>query len=101
MEYITLEMLKHHLYIDHDLDDFLLTMMASTAEDVIINYITKSPYLNEEQTIVRTPVIAAIAIYVGILYRNRDSDNFGRLSERQLPQSITSLLASLRSPTIV
>lgn len=102
LKYITVEMLKHHMFIDHDLDDELIKMYALAAEHIISNYITESPFISEidendvEHISVKQNVVAAIAIYTAILYLNRDEISNKNQTERQLPQSVTSLLATER-----
>lgn len=101
LKYITLEQLKHHTYVDHDLDDSILTLYALTAETILEDYVTESIYVDEDETIVKRNFIAAIAIYAAILYKHRDDTDFNSNDSRALPQSVSSLLANLRSPTIV
>lgn len=101
LKYITLEQLKHHAYVDHDLDDSILTLYGLTAETILEDYVTESIYVDEDETIVKTNFIAAIAIYAAILYRNRDETNLNSNDSRSLPPSVTSLVANLRSPTVV
>lgn len=101
LKYITLEQLKHHIIVDHDLDDSIITLYASTAETILEDYVTDSVYKDDEETIVKSNFIAAIAIYAAILYRNRDETDLNSNNARVLPQSVTSLVSNLRSPTVV
>lgn len=102
LKYITLEMLKHHIIIDHELDDSIITMYGCTAETILENYVTESVYVDDdEQTIIKANFIAAIAIYAAILYRNRDETDLNSTDARSLPRSVTTLISNLRSPTVV
>ncbi|QKS24599.1 head-tail connector protein [Vreelandella titanicae] len=100
LKYITLEMLKHHIFVDHDLDDSIITLYGCTAEQILEDYVTESVFIDEEQTIIKANFQAAVAIYTAILYRNRDETDLNSNNSRSLPRSVTSLIANLRSPTI-
>ncbi|MBT2771317.1 phage gp6-like head-tail connector protein [Halomonas sp. ISL-60] len=101
LKYITLEQLKHHIIVDHNLDDMIITLHACAAEQILENYVTESVYQDDEETIVKPNFIAAIAVYSAILYRNRDETDLNNKNSRGLPQAVTSLISNLRSPTVV
>lgn len=91
MNYITIEEIKQHLYIDFEADDEVLADMINTAEAIIEKYLNvqlaglsadgKLPY----------PIKQAIKIMVGNLYANRESVSFNAIPYK-IPFSYEYLL---------
>lgn len=91
MNYITIEEIKQHLYIDFEADDEVLADMINTAEAIIEKYLNvqltglfidgKIPY----------PIKQAIKIMVGNLYANRESVSFNAIPYK-IPFSYEYLL---------
>lgn len=87
---VTLEILKAHLNITHDLDDSLLTQKLAAATAWVASYIGED--VTDETP---APVDEAIMQLAGHLYENREASIEG--AAELLPFSIIDLLAPYRA----
>lgn len=107
IEVVTLEEVKSHLRIDHDVSDADLQnkIKSSTAAvlDFVDYWLQKNG--NDENKIKHLPdfnrVKNAVLILVGILYRDPDGADKGLYSRGELPFPVTSLIYSLHKPVII
>ncbi|MBL5911232.1 head-tail connector protein [Enterobacter asburiae] len=104
---VTVEQVKKHLNIDDDYydDDLDLKIMAASA--ALLAYmqggrqlvVDESGNLIEGETLSRVQVAALVL--VGWLDRNRGGEENDRITQGELPFSITMLIYDLRRPTII
>lgn len=85
MALITLEQLKEHVVMDHDLDDSKLQQIADDASELMLNYL-KRPLDSWQDTAlapdgVPGPVRAATLKIGAALYENRDGSGTPALSQ--------------------
>jgi len=123
MMYVTLERGKHHLNMDHDLDDVLITAYIGAASGAVKNYLkSASPYEVERDSnddpildssgdptyvvdssddkIVKYEVQAAVLLMLGFLYKDRDENPDSAFDRGFLPKPVTALLYPLRDPAL-
>jgi hypothetical protein len=123
MMYVTLELAKNHLNMDHDEDDFLIGAYARAASAAVKNYLkSASPYQYELDAddspvydtngdlvyvidtsgdrVVRDEVQSAVLILIGHLYRDRDGNEGSAYEQGYLPKPVTALLYPLRTPAL-
>lgn len=97
--YILLNDLKDHVLVDRDFfeDDNLMLIYINAAEDAVARYLNKKL----EDTLVDgelpASIYAAILLYAGHLYANRETVAFAQASE--IPLSFTYLLNLNRNYT--
>ena len=72
MRYLTLELCKKHVYVDHDEDDELIELYAAAAEDSIENYLEQPLSNIEENGALPSAVREAMLLFFGTLYNNRE-----------------------------
>ena len=72
MRYLTLEMCKKQVYVDHNEDDAMIELQATAAEDVIEQCLNRS--LDELAVDGRLPsaIVQAMLLFFGSLYANRE-----------------------------
>ena len=97
---VTLEEVKAHVEVDHDLDDDLLDEKRLAAEAAVIDYLENDElaYGAESAPQVREAVLQLVAT----LYRYRDDPTMdNKILHGFLPFSVTMLIYRLRDPTVV
>lgn len=73
MRYLTLELCKQHLVVDHDEDDELIRLYASSVENNIEHQIERSlSELEDENGKLPADLIAVMLLFLGSLYANRE-----------------------------
>lgn len=65
--YVTLEEAKQHLRVDHNDEDLLIEELIDAGEEVVIRQC-----LDFEDDVMPSPLKAAVLLYVGDLYANRE-----------------------------
>lgn len=121
MKYVTLELAKSHLEMDHDEDDTLITAYITAASGAVKNYLKSAlpfeverdefgvvvldpdgkpqPIIDNQGAYVILPeVVAATLILVGHFYKDRDNNADGAFEQGYLPKPVTALLYPLRDP---
>lgn len=96
MPIVTLDDVKHHLRYDDDANDANLTMYIAAAESAIKRYITE-----EIPTDIPAEIKTAVLMMVGYFDDNRSPDKDTLTNGNYLPQPVTSLIYSYRTPTAV
>lgn len=104
---VTTEQVKKHLNIDDDYYDDDIDLKIMVASAAILAYmqgsrqlvVDESGKLIEGETLSR--VQGATLILVGWLDRNRGGEENDRITQGELPFSITMLIYDLRRPTII
>ncbi|WP_373099340.1 MULTISPECIES: head-tail connector protein [Pasteurellaceae] len=96
---LTIDEIKAHLNLDHDLDDDLLEAYKSATLEVAQNHIGKT--FGEEQTDKTVPFTSAIKIgclmYIAYLYTNREAvTDLANL--KPAPMAISALWEVYREP---
>lgn len=106
---VTLNQLKTHLRIDDEElqdEDFLndIKLKCEQASQIVLKYLRlpDDSFLDEELNPSGVPfyITAAVLIYTGILFKNRDGEMDENLNYGQLPKSVTNLLIQWRQCTI-
>lgn len=72
MRYLTLEMCKKQVYVDHDEDDAMIELQATAAEDVIEQNLNRKL---EDVTVdgkLPSAITQAMLLFFGALYANRE-----------------------------
>ncbi|WGE65978.1 head-tail connector protein [Actinobacillus equuli subsp. equuli] len=97
---ISLDEIKAHLRIEHDLDDSLLDMLAESALEVAQNYIGKTWGENNTEQEVRftSGIKVGCLMFIGHLYANRETVADVQLYE--VPFAISALWNPYREPSI-
>lgn len=72
MRYLTLELCKHHAYIDHSEDDNLVEIYASAAENAVENYLECPLASKEVDGKLPEDLLNAMLLLFGSLYANRE-----------------------------
>jgi uncharacterized phage protein (predicted DNA packaging) len=72
MRYLTLELCKKHLYVDHNEDDVLIEMYASSAENNIEKKIERPLEDLEKDGRLPEDLVNAILLFLGSMYNNRE-----------------------------
>ena len=90
MRFLTLELCKKHIYVDHDEDDMMIDLQATAAEDVIELHLGRSLDDMATDGELPPPIQQAILLYFGSLYANREG-----FSTMQ-PQPTASMIALLQ-----
>ena len=128
MNLVTLEQAREQLRSDSSDDDDYLKVKISAASSAVLEYITASiwepqrdnegrPLIGPEgkeiplvdeggKKVVRLLVQQATLLTIGYFYRERDGSQEFRVADQSgygyaLPQAATSLLYSMRKPTVV
>lgn len=72
MRYLTLEMCKKQVYIDHNEDDAMVELQATAAEDIIEQNLNKK--LEDVAVDGKLPsaIMQAMLLFFGALYANRE-----------------------------
>ena len=72
MRYLTLEMCKKQVYVDHDEDDAMIELQAAAAEDVIEQNLNRK--LEDVAVDGKLPsaIMQAMLLFFGALYANRE-----------------------------
>lgn len=106
--FVTLDEAKGHLKIDSDAGDSDLQMKIYSATAAILDYVqgSRDRLIGADGKVIPdTPemqrVKQATLIFIGILDRVRGGEEESQYLQGQLPFSVTSLIYSLRKPTIV
>jgi len=108
LEFVSLDEVKDHLKIDTDAGDADLQLKIYSASAAILDYVqgsrdrlidTAGKVIPDTPELLR--VKQATLIFVGILDRVRGGEEETQYQQGQLPYSVTSLIYSLRKPTIV
>ncbi|CBW28759.1 head-tail connector protein [Haemophilus influenzae] len=98
---LTIDEIKAHLNLDHDLDDELLEAYKSTALEVCRKHIGKTFGEEEtEQTVPFTPAIkVGCLMYIAYLYTNREAvTDLANL--KPAPMTISALWDVYREPCV-
>lgn len=66
-KYVTLEEAKQHLRVEHSDEDLLIESLIDAGEDIVIRQC-----LDFENNVMPSPLKAAVLLYVGDLYENRE-----------------------------
>lgn len=104
---VTLEEAKEHLRVDHDADDSDIQLKIAGVSAVILDYLKDAADKiidDNGQPIESTElyrVKIAVLLLLGILYKDRDGELMSQWRLGFLPDSVTALIYSLRSPTVV
>ncbi|HGJ5854566.1 head-tail connector protein (plasmid) [Arsenophonus nasoniae] len=93
MQFVSLEEAKRHLRINHEYDNEDLLIKIKAASERIAEYIDAKA--DRESFLVK----AATLQLVNLMYEDREGISDVWLAER-LPNSVTSLLATMRAVTI-
>ena len=124
-DYVTLEQAKNHIMLDHNEDDAHVSLLIKAATAAIKNYLKNSnpfqfktddfgnailddgcmlTYLKDDNDnyIVRFEVVAATLILISEMYKNREAEQDGAISEGYgyLPRPVVALLYPLRNPAL-
>ncbi|MDQ1214582.1 head-tail connector protein [Pantoea anthophila] len=107
LEFVTLSEAKEHLRIDTDDGDSDLQLKIYSASAAVLDYIqgSRDRVIGTDGKVIESApetlrVKQATLILVGILDRVRGGEEESQYRQGQLPFSVTSLIYSLRSPTI-
>lgn len=113
---VSLQQASDHLRRDTDDDDNDLILKINAASQAVLNYITVKDFLNSggdvdfssdgEPLGVPEPIQAAVLIVLGMLYIDRDGQDFKeqnrpRLGDIILPRAVHFLLDSYRTPVVM
>lgn len=108
LEFVTLDEAKSHLRIDTDSGDHDLQLKIYSASTAVYDYIqgSREKVVGEDGKVIEdspelTRVKQATLIFVGILDRVRGGEEEAHYHQGQLPFSVTSLIYSLRKPTVL
>lgn len=91
MRYLTLELCKKHVYVDHDEDDALIQMYAGAAENSVERYLECELSSLERDGKLPDDIVSAMLLFFGSLYANREG--FATMAS----QPSASIIALLRS----
>ncbi len=81
MKYLSLELVRNHVRIDHDCENDILVFYAEAAEDAILKLLnTTYDELVEEYGDVPTPVVQATLMLVDNSYKQRSPSSSQNLS---------------------
>lgn len=72
MRFLTLEQCKNHIYVDHNEDDALIELYASSAENAIENYLNRDLSSEYDALTLPSDIMAAMLMFFGSLYANRE-----------------------------
>lgn len=72
MRFLTLEQCKKHVYIDHDEDDVLIELYASSAENAIENYLNVDLEYEYDADTMPADILSAMLLFFGSLFNNRE-----------------------------
>ena len=107
LEFVTLEEAKVHLRVDTDAGDEDLQLKIYSASASVYDYIqgSRDKVVVSDGKVIKDAlelqrVKQATLILVGILDRARGGEEEPQFQQGQLPFSVTSLIYSLRKPTV-
>ncbi|MGK3115346.1 head-tail connector protein [Candidatus Pantoea formicae] len=107
LEFVTLDEAKAHLRVDTDASDQDLQLKIYSASASVFDYIqgSREKVVGSDGKVIEDApelqrVKQATLILVGILDRVRGGEEEAHYQQGQLPFSVTSLIYSLRKPTI-
>lgn len=80
MRYLTLELCKNQIYVDHGEDDNLIELYATSAENSIENYLNRPLSTLEKDGVLPSDIISAMLLFFASLYANREG--FSTLQSR-------------------
>lgn len=91
---VTLEEVKNHCIIEHDLDDKLLDIYISAAEEAVANAINRDliSIANEVQQGNRQTIKVAVLTLIASWYENREAVSEGNVIPREVPYSFKFIL---------
>ncbi|HGJ5884813.1 MULTISPECIES: head-tail connector protein [Arsenophonus] len=107
IEVVTLEEVKSHLRIDHDVLDTDLQNKINSSTAAVLDFVEYwlQKNGNDEKKIKELPdfnrIKSAVLILIGILYRDPDGADKGLYPRGELPFPVTSLINSLHKPVII
>jgi len=108
LEFVTLEEAKAHLRVDTDAGDDDLQLKIYSASAAVFDFIqgSREKLIGDDGKIITDSpelqrVKQATLILIGILDRVRGGEEESQLKPGELPYSVTSLIYSLRKPTVV
>lgn len=107
IEIVTLEEVKSHLRIDHDVLDADLQNKIKSSTAAVLDFIdywvqkndNDEKKMKDSQDFNR--VKSAVLILIGILYRDPDGADKGLYPKGELPYPVISLINSLHKPVII
>lgn len=103
---ITLKEAKDHLRVDHDADDADIELKIAAVSSIIIDYLKDSAQkiIDDSGEIIESNdlnrVKISVLLLLGILYKDRDGEFMNQWKLGFLPDSVTALIYSLRTPTV-
>ncbi len=107
LEFVTLDEAKAHLRVDTDAGDEDLQLKIYSASASVYDYIqgSRDKVVGDDGKVIEEApelqrVKQATLILVGILDRVRGGEEETQYQQGQLPFSVTSLIYSLRKPTV-
>lgn len=71
MRFLTLEQCKRHVYVEHDEDDNLIELYATSAEQAVENYL-EQPLEEVITDKNREAIVSAMLLFFGSMYANRE-----------------------------
>ncbi|MFS1564123.1 MAG: head-tail connector protein [Candidatus Arsenophonus phytopathogenicus] len=105
IEVVTLEEIKSHLRIDHDVLDADLQLKINSSTAAVLDFVDDWLQKNDKKEITDSPdfyrVKSAVMILTGILYRDPDGADKGLYPKGELPYPVKALINSLHKPVIV
>lgn len=108
LEFVTLEEAKAHLKVDTDAGDDDLQLKIYSASASVFDYIqgSREKVVSIDGEVIATApelqrVKQATLMLLGILDRVRSGEEETNYQQGQLPFTVTSLIYSLRKPTVV
>lgn len=119
MMLVTLQQARDHLRSDTDADDADLTLKIEAASELVVDYLKEyaltfidadgNPVMTDDDPPEAVPVPkrvqSATLVLINYMYRERDGSNEFAVPTQwgygYLPQGVTSLLYSLRTPTVI
>ncbi|KNA27999.1 DNA-packaging protein [Pantoea ananatis] len=108
LEFVTLDEAKAHLRVDTDAGDQDLQLKIYSASAAVFDYIqgSREKVVGDDGNVITDApelqrVKQATLILIGILDRVRSGEEEQHYQQGQLPFSVTSLIYSLRKPSVL
>ena len=111
MKFVTLELAKRHLYVEHQEDDVIINLYIEAASSSVKNYLKDyaAEFLDSAGDViynafaepeVPSEVKIATLLLVGIYFKNRDGNSDGIFEMNYLPKPVMSMLYPIRKPSM-